>query len=193
MRTAEESTAPKNRRRKIQAVLAGGAVLGIGAAVTLANWTDQNWAEGLFGGGHYAVESSETGEEGSFSTHQSVTDADELVFEFSENTDNAAPGEEFTATWYVRVNAETSYDGVITALETYEGNDGGEAFSWEATTDGAAVVEALLPQGADGDPGETVEIDFLVTAAEDPDVLRGADETITWQLATESVVEGDDD
>ncbi|MBB1022229.1 hypothetical protein G6030_13170, partial [Dietzia sp. E1] len=49
------------RSRRTRAVLAGGSVLGIGAVVTLAAWTDDNWAGSTFSGGTFAVESSASG------------------------------------------------------------------------------------------------------------------------------------
>ncbi len=49
VQVAPQHAAPPSRRRgKIRAVLAGCAVLGFGAAVTLAAWTDTEW---VFGGG----------------------------------------------------------------------------------------------------------------------------------------------
>ena len=45
---AHAGSAPVRRRGKIRAILAGCAVLGFGAAVTLAAWTDTEW---VFGGG----------------------------------------------------------------------------------------------------------------------------------------------
>lgn len=49
MTTESENKPPNTRRRgKVRAILAGCAVLGIGAAVTLAAWTDTEW---VWGGG----------------------------------------------------------------------------------------------------------------------------------------------
>lgn len=47
--------------RKIAAVLAGGLVLGIGAAATMAAWTDSQYATATFTSGVFALESSVDG------------------------------------------------------------------------------------------------------------------------------------
>ena len=47
--------------RKIAAVLAGGLVLGIGAAATMAAWTDSQYATSTFTSGVFALESSVDG------------------------------------------------------------------------------------------------------------------------------------
>lgn len=39
----------QNRRKKTRAIMASGLVLGVGAAVTLAAWSDTVWGEGTFG------------------------------------------------------------------------------------------------------------------------------------------------
>ncbi|MCT1435232.1 SipW-dependent-type signal peptide-containing protein [Dietzia maris] len=53
MSTAPQTTQPavknQNRRKKVRAVMASGLVLGVGAAVTLAAWSDTVWGEGTFG------------------------------------------------------------------------------------------------------------------------------------------------
>ncbi|MDV6298620.1 SipW-dependent-type signal peptide-containing protein [Dietzia maris] len=53
MSTAPQTPQPaaknQNRRKKVRAVMASGLVLGVGAAVTLAAWSDTVWGEGTFG------------------------------------------------------------------------------------------------------------------------------------------------
>lgn len=39
----------QNRRKKARAIMASGLVLGVGAAVTLAAWSDTVWGQGTFG------------------------------------------------------------------------------------------------------------------------------------------------
>ncbi|WP_255808456.1 SipW-dependent-type signal peptide-containing protein [Leucobacter aridicollis] len=46
---------------KARALLAGGLVLGVGAAVTLAAWTDNEWVRGVFGTGTFGIEGSKDG------------------------------------------------------------------------------------------------------------------------------------
>ncbi|MFJ6415583.1 SipW-dependent-type signal peptide-containing protein [Paeniglutamicibacter sp. NPDC091659] len=52
---------PAGTMRKIAAVLAGGLVLGIGAATTLAAWTDSQYATATFTAGIFKIESSING------------------------------------------------------------------------------------------------------------------------------------
>lgn len=47
--TPQSATQNQNRRKKVRAVMASGLVLGVGAAVTLAAWSDSVWGEGSFG------------------------------------------------------------------------------------------------------------------------------------------------
>ncbi|OAH43499.1 hypothetical protein AYJ66_04385 [Dietzia cinnamea] len=53
MSTAPQSPQPaaknQNRRKKARAIMASGLVLGVGAAVTLAAWSDTVWGAGTFG------------------------------------------------------------------------------------------------------------------------------------------------
>src|SRR5699024_2795864 len=44
------------RARKRKAILAGGVVLGLGAAVTLAAWSDDVFANGIFNTGSFELE-----------------------------------------------------------------------------------------------------------------------------------------
>ena len=67
--TVSSSTRPNQKSRKVKALLAGGLVLGVGAAVTLASWTDQEWTEGLFGAGSFNIEGSLDGL--TFTEHES--------------------------------------------------------------------------------------------------------------------------
>lgn len=58
MSTAPQTPQPaaknQNRRKKVRAVMASGLVLGVGAAVTLAAWSDTVWGVSEFGTGDSA-------------------------------------------------------------------------------------------------------------------------------------------
>lgn len=206
MTTTENTLAPENRRHhKVRALLAGGIVLGVGAAVTLANWTDTNWADGIFGGGTYRIESSADGVD--FETQGGPEDAVELVWD--ADTTNAYPGQEFESTWFVRVTDESTYDGVVKKLTT-EGATTDGFYVESLTIDGHQVdgngrpvdaagdpAEVILAQGTDGAPGSPIEIDLVVKATNDPDKLaktigEANHQTITWTLHTASVPASDD-
>lgn len=49
LQTPQPAAKNQNRRKKARAIMASGLVLGVGAAVTLAAWSDTVWGEGTFG------------------------------------------------------------------------------------------------------------------------------------------------
>src|SRR5690606_31735774 len=51
----------RRRSRMIRALLAGGLVLGVGTAVTLAAWNDSEFASGTFRAGTFDLEGSTDG------------------------------------------------------------------------------------------------------------------------------------
>ncbi|MGO2139648.1 MAG: SipW-dependent-type signal peptide-containing protein [Leucobacter sp.] len=57
----EDSAQSRRGWTKARALLAGGLVLGVGAAVTLAAWTDNEWVRGVFGTGTFGIEGSTDG------------------------------------------------------------------------------------------------------------------------------------
>lgn len=57
----EDSVQSRRGWTKARALLAGGLVLGVGAAVTLAAWTDNEWVRGVFGTGTFGIEGSTDG------------------------------------------------------------------------------------------------------------------------------------
>lgn len=75
------------KSRKIRALAAGGAVLGVGAAITLAAWTDNEFAIGDFATGSFNIQGAAG--DSAFADHPENAPL-ELVF---EGGDNLAPGE----------------------------------------------------------------------------------------------------
>jgi len=69
MSTAPQTPQPaaknQNRRKKARAIMASGLVLGVGAAVTLAAWSDTVWGAGTFGtaGSDFNIQGNFTGTE----------------------------------------------------------------------------------------------------------------------------------
>jgi predicted ribosomally synthesized peptide with SipW-like signal peptide len=103
-------SADKSKRRKAKAILAGGLVLGIGAAVTLAAWNDSEFVIGTFGGGHFnLVGTNAQGED--FSDHDAVGSGADLAFELE--AENLAPEQTIAAPYAVRLDAATNYDATI--------------------------------------------------------------------------------
>ena len=91
-RTARAGSTSTRRAssRHGRAILAGGLVLGVGAAITLANWNDSEFVNGTFAAGIFALEGSST-DGTTFSEHSSAGSA--AVLDFQLAPDNLAPGD----------------------------------------------------------------------------------------------------
>lgn len=101
--------ASSQKSRKVKALLAGGLVLGVGAAVTLAAWTDQEWVKGTFSAGNFNVEGSTDGS--TFAEHESVDKAASLSFQL--NPTNLTPGDIVAAPFVLRNAAGSTYPAEI--------------------------------------------------------------------------------
>ena len=84
----------------------------MGAAITLAAWTDQEWATGTFGAGSFNIQSSVDGEEESFTDHTSQGNAATLRFDLP-GTDNMAPNDTVAAPFVLRLDAATTYNATV--------------------------------------------------------------------------------
>lgn len=89
------------RRRKIQALAAGGLVLGVGASATLAAWTDKAMSTGQFTAGQFAIEAN---------TGSDWNSTDEMQFENAP----MAPGQSVYASVALRSSVNTTVDGEVT-------------------------------------------------------------------------------
>lgn len=87
--------------RRIKAILAGGLVFGIGAAATLAAWTDSEQATGSFEAGKFTIDLSTNG--------SSWTNSSEMSF----NADGMYPGSKVYAPVFVRTTPNTTMDGQL--------------------------------------------------------------------------------
>lgn len=109
----------QDRARKRKAILAGGVVLGLGAAVTLAAWSDNVFSEGTFNTGSFDLVGSNSDAAvlavgdyqdwpGPASTEANVAD---LSFEI--NALNMSPGETVAAPFSIAQKAATTIDGRV--------------------------------------------------------------------------------
>lgn len=103
------STTDKSKRRKAKAILAGGLVLGIGAAVTLAAWNDSEFVIGEFGTGKFGITGSADGS--NFGNHNSSAPA---ALSFTTTVSNMSPEEVVAAPYAVRVEKGSSYAASVT-------------------------------------------------------------------------------
>ncbi|WP_166969995.1 SipW-dependent-type signal peptide-containing protein [Brevibacterium atlanticum] len=199
-------TASTTRSRKFKAILAGGIVLGIGAAVTLAAWTDDEWAEGVFGAGSFNVEGSTDGT--AFTDHESADGAASLDFELPAS-DNLSPGDAVAAPFVLRLDESTTYDATVDLTSAAGTGSNATNLSYGivqvanagACTVGAAGTQIVpsgtplssttgkqgfsLTAGADDAAGEPVTLCFTVTAGND--LTEGENATAQWQFTATSV------
>ena len=198
-------TQSPTRSRKFKAILAGGIVLGVGAAVTLAAWTDNEWAEGTFGAGSFNVQGSTNGTD--FSDHESSDGAATLSFDL-DGGDNLTPGDTVAAPFVLRLDGATSYDASVVlddamgsgdnpASLTYGIVEVADAAACSADATGTSIVPAGtalgsvagaqgfdLASGADAEAGAPVTLCFMVTA--DDDLTQGQSTTAQWQFTATS-------
>lgn len=92
------------RSKRVRAILAGGLVLGVGAAITLAAWNDSEFVSGLFGSGTFDIEGSTDG--AAFAQHPTAGSAATVTFEL--NADNLSPDEPVYAGFAVQLSAATT-------------------------------------------------------------------------------------
>lgn len=189
------------RSKKVRAVLAGGLVLGVGAAITLANWNDSEFAFGEFSSGDFNLEGSTDGS--AYAEHPSTAAA---PLSFSVDASNLSPGDSVSAPFAVRLDAGTTYgaDLLVQAAGT-QGSVAGLTYrltvqsafgcdpeqagdvlvpSGTALGSGASGQPLTLEAGTGGDAGAPVNVCFTVSAGSA--LAQGQSGTATWEFAAES-------
>lgn len=210
----QPNTAPveqkTTRRRKVQAVLAGGTVLGIGALVTLASWNDSEFAEGIFGAGEFNLQGSTTGATEGFLDHDGEDDnpaAASLNFE----ANNMVPEQTVYAPFWVRLDDDTTVSGTIEAeggisipedqaegsnienlsytvfadpetCSVDEGATGGDQVAQADTLDEGSGSTSSINLDADG---TAVQLCFVVEA-DDESFVQGDTTEVTWEILATS-------
>jgi len=201
-----------SKRRKIMAVLAGGLVLGVGAAITLAAWNDSEFATGTFTAGDFDLQGSTTSGTAGFSNHDTAGTAAGLSFTLPAGLVTAmAPGETAYAPFWVRLAAGTTSDATLAAASITPGTGGNEAnFSHSVSVIGIADVcdanatgtviasganlststpgtSAALTKGTQiTDDGTAIQLCFAVTSADQATLLPGTPATATWEFEATS-------
>jgi len=203
----------KATQRKILAVLAGGLVLGVGAAVTLAAWNDSEFAAGTFTAGTFNLEGSTTAAGSGYDDHDPA-DGDTvatLTFQLPETASAMAPDDVVYAPFWVRLDSTTTNDADLLPAGVTAGTGGNEAnLSYTITaiapTDtcgesasgpvvaSGSTLSALtgatsvpLTKGATaGTAGTAVQLCFAVTAG---DIEQGDSATATWEFTATSTAD----
>ena len=187
------------RSRRWRAVLAGGLVLGIGTAVTLAAWNDSEYGSASFTAGKFDIVGAVDGS--TFSSHATTGAAAALNFQLAPTA--MAPG---NAT-YALFSVKTANPSVAGTLQLTAGTPGGTGLATyltygvrtisgttcNATTyaAGTAVVadgSALTANGATtqavtANGGTQVNYCFAVTLPTTaPNAAQGLTMSQTWQI-----------
>lgn len=196
-----------DRRRKVQAVLAGGVVLGIGTAVTLAAWNDSEFAFGTFGSASFNLEGSTDG------TTYADNDSEGAAAELEFSAENVIPGETLYAPFWVRLDEATTVDGTIEAEDGIEivASEGANvdflsysvyadpaSCDAEGVADGTPVAsgadlsagvgseQTLNLTAGDGAAGTPIQLCFVVQANE-TELQQGEPASATWQVLATSL------
>ncbi|OIH85136.1 hypothetical protein BLJ79_08065 [Arthrobacter sp. UCD-GKA] len=197
--------AQQEKNRKVRAVLAGGLVLGVGVAVTLAAWNDSEFAEGVFGTGHFNMQGSVDGinftdhasgaaaslsfavEPGSMSPEDTV--AAPFVLHLDEETTNNAKVNVASALGSGTAVDQLSYAIVrVPSLTDCKPEATGTVIVPPGTAFGAATGVAtfdLTKSDVSGEPGADAFLCVQVTAAED--LIQDTSATATWEFVGQSV------
>ena len=156
--TPQNQQKREDSRRKRKAILAGGVVLGLGAAVTLAAWSDDVWADGLFTtGGTFLIEGSEDAIGGgqNFETAQEVGQAIRLTFSATALT----PGDTAYAPFAIQTTDTTTLEGAIERVTAAAEGPMADALEYSITKDATSC-------DANGANGPTWVTDEPVTGAQ---------------------------
>src|SRR5690606_37281598 len=111
--------------RKVSAVLAGGLVLGVGAAVTLAAWNDSEFATSDFAAGAFVFQGSTDGT--TFADHASQAGAASLTF--TTGFDDLSPNSAVYAPFALRLDAASTDSAALTAVAPTTTGDLGSSLS----------------------------------------------------------------
>ena len=196
--TEARSHQKSDRRRMALAILAGGLVLGVGAAVTLAVWNDSEFATSTFSSGQFDLQGSTDG-----TAFTSSNTAPGKTLTFALDADALSPGAVVYAPFAVQLSSDTDYEAAVTLGEELGGAIGDNlSYSlYEVASFGATCSAATPPTGtalvADRAASATGTVPaFDLTAAADPTFLcfvvtagavpQGATGTVTWEFAATS-------
>ncbi|MFC7432599.1 MULTISPECIES: SipW-dependent-type signal peptide-containing protein [unclassified Agrococcus] len=214
---AVASPGRSSRGRKVRAMLAGGLVLGVGAAITLAAWTDSEFATGTFTAGAFNLEGSTTAADSGYDDHN-VEDGDaaaSLEFTLDLNA-NLTPDDVTYAPFWVRLDATTTTAATLdlTSIVAVDGTPGNAAnLAWTVVSldDGDACDAAGVAGGTVMGSGGTLTTDAAVAGATEPlaigttpgtagapvplcfavtagpDLVQTGSATGTWQLLATSI------
>jgi predicted ribosomally synthesized peptide with SipW-like signal peptide len=184
----------------IRALLAGGLVLGVGTAVTLAAWNDSEFVTGTFTAGSFDLEGS-TADGTTFGDHASSPGG---ALSFTVPAGELSPTDSVSAPFAVRLAAGTTNGADVTlTTETPTGTvsdltytlDIKSAWGCGSSTSSTPISDSdldagtttfTLPAGTPvSSPGAPVYLCFTVTAG--AGLVQGQSGAAIWKLTATSV------
>jgi predicted ribosomally synthesized peptide with SipW-like signal peptide len=190
----------RRRSRMIRAILAGGLVLGVGTAVTLAAWNDSEFATGTFTAGKFDLEGSTT-DGTTFSNHASSPGG---TLSFTVPASALSPGDSVSAPFAVRLAADTTNAASVTlTTEAPTGTvtnltytlDIKSAWGCGSSTSSTPISGSALNAGTTtfplaagspaSNPGAPVYLCFTVTAG--GGLVQGQTGAAIWKFTATSV------
>lgn len=183
----ENSQAKKRFGTKAKAILAGGLVLGVGAAITLAAWTDTEWATGFFSTGKFGIEGSTDGS--SWMSHPDSPGAT-LMFSAATPTD-LTPGDVVYEGYAIRLDQDSTKAADVTVTQSSTTPIAGttadfrltsaltcNATSFDAGTSSATFSLASL--------SAVQYVCMKVTAGDQAQLAKDGSGSFSWQFAATS-------
>ncbi|WP_235934246.1 SipW-dependent-type signal peptide-containing protein [Paramicrobacterium chengjingii] len=187
--STEATGTGKRRFTKVRAILAGGLVLGVGAAITLAAWNDSEVATGTFAAGNFGIEGSTNGTE--FSEHEDEANA--ATLEFEVGADSLSPDDSVYEGFAVRLISTSDYAADVTVTQDTSSALVGTTASY-VYTDSTTCDATTFAAGADDGAAFSltalntpVFVCFQVSA--DDTLVQGATGSITWTFDAVSTTE----
>ncbi|GAC00506.1 hypothetical protein GONAM_16_00050 [Gordonia namibiensis NBRC 108229] len=190
----DEERNRKSRKRK--AILASGAVLGVGAVVTLAAWNDTVFGAGEFGIGDTAwnVQGSI---DGTTFTEYETSPGGAIAFTVDPQVDagNLMPGETAKGSFWLKETRGHMAASISIQPATGAGNSLGQALR-VTIKDGPTSIVNNQPLSATGTAstftvpaGQTKKLDFEVTlpANANPNLITNDSVTAIWEMKAQSV------
>lgn len=211
--TPQRVSPSRGTSRKVRALLAGGLVLGVGAAITLAAWNDSEYATGTFTSGTFEIEGTADVVSLPYVAHPSESPA-VLEFTVPDLAANLTPGDVVYTPYWIRLTEDSTINGAlsvasVTTLDVFGSNSSQMSYEvWELSLmdvcDSTASVTGSLLASADslssgsptisndadlqkgsGSPGEAVQLCVAVTAGSG--LQQGGETVSTWRFQAESV------
>jgi predicted ribosomally synthesized peptide with SipW-like signal peptide len=184
----------------IRAILAGGLVLGVGTAVTLAAWNDSEFVTGTFTAGTFNLEGSTT--DGTTFTDHATTPGGALAFTVPATA--LSPDDSVQAPFAVRLAANTTNTAnVVLTADSQTGSvdhltyklDIMDSRGCGGTATSTPIVGSTLDSGTTSftldvgspltDAGAPVFLCFSVAA--DSGLVQGQSGTATWKFTATSL------